>query len=88
MDSPGVYRKGGLEVTALQWTGVNFPAVCDFADPDRIRVDVPGEQLSLWVDKAMAWATVLAGDWIVADRDGDGFCPYLAAEFDSYEAVG
>jgi len=69
-------------VIAVQWTGVNFPAVCDFADPDRIRVDVPGEQLSLWVDKAKAWATVRVGDWVVADDDGAGFCPCPAAEFD------
>lgn len=87
-DTPRQYRKRQLEVLALEWTGENFPAVCDFADPDRIRVDTPGEQLSLWIDKSQTWGTVRAGDWVIAERDDIGFYPCTAEQFaETYEAV-
>lgn len=88
MDSPARYRKLPVEVTAIRWTGENFPAVCEFADPERIRVEVPGEQLRLWIEKSQTWGMVRAGDWIIAERDGDGYYPCVATEFEAtFEAV-
>lgn len=87
-DTPRRYRKLPIEVTAVQWTGDNFPEVCEFADAERIRVEVPGELLRLWIEKSQTWGVVRAGDWVIAERDGIGFYPCVATEFEAtFEAV-
>jgi len=86
---PGRFRKLPLEVTAICWTGGNWPEVEAFvqSQPDG---DVYGNGIfvHLWIAKSDTWTVVPAGDWVIAEVDGIGFYRCTSAEFDrTYEAV-
>lgn len=94
MDKPGRYRKRPVEVTAVRWTGSNLGVIEAFAgwslmaSGTRRTVFEHAGDLKLWIDKSQTWGTVRKGDWVIAERDGIGFYPCTAEQFDdTYEPV-
>lgn len=95
MNEPRTYRKLPLEVVAIRWTGSNWDAVEKFIRTSRSKLpfDLVARNLNgvldLWIEKSKTWRYGLpVGDWIIAERDGIGFYPCTAEEFEaSFEAV-
>ena len=86
---PGQYRKKPIVITGVRWTGDNFDVVKAFATdylPDPPSAD--GRHLNLWIEKSNTFGRVRLGDWVLAERDGVGFYPCTAEEFDAtYEPI-
>jgi hypothetical protein len=96
MDSARTYKKLPIEVQAIRWTGHNWDAVEAFikTSDSKLPFDLVARhlgygQLDLWIEKSKTWRYGLpVGDWIIAERDGIGFYPVTAEEFEAtFEAV-
>ena len=95
--TPKRYRKLPVEVVAVCWTGSNWDVIAEFVQenggmgtyPLDLKVRHMDHVLDLWIEKSKTWRYGLpVGDWIIAERDGVGFYPCTAAEFEvAYEAV-
>jgi hypothetical protein len=97
MDEPRLYRKLPVDMLCLQWTGQNWDAVARFVRenggqgklPFDLKVRQMDDMLDLWIEKSKTWRYGMpVGDWIILERDGEGFYPCTRAEFEAgYEVV-
>lgn len=81
------YRKKPVEVEAIQWTGDNREE-CSRFTAGAFHEDAEHNQ-RLYVYKSRMDAIIQEGTWLVLERDGSGFYPVTAEEFEAtYEEVG
>lgn len=91
------YRKKPVDVEMMQWTG-DLDAILAWADDlcernENVRTIVwarpggpPATGLRFHVQSSAGQATIELGDWIVAERNGDGYYPLMQAEqLETYE---
>lgn len=80
-------RKNPITVQTIQWTGDNRGAVREFVGEPPAKMF--SDEGKLYITKSGVWSAPLAvGTWIIAERDGNGFYPCTAEEFEAtYKVV-
>lgn len=91
------YRKKPVDVEMMQWDGHDLNALQSWADDlcernENVRTlhahfgAEGGGALRFHVASSQGEATIRAGDWVVAERNGDGYYPLMQAEqLETYE---
>lgn len=89
MNEAATFRKRPVQVRAIQWTGDNADAVRAFVDRPVYKRGFVDDAGKLWVEKSNAWCDIAVGDWVIAELDGAGVYPCVAAHFGAtYEREG
>lgn len=91
MSAPTVFRKRPVEVTAIEWTGLNATAVVEFVGPipasgapGFAHGDMAG---AVWAEHEQCWVNVPVGHWVVRGALGEFYPISPSALAATYERV-
>lgn len=85
------YRKVPVTIEAIQWTGVNYEEIREWAwvgpDTEVARLDTEETKLMVWNGEEVQWINCPLGHWVIKGIKGE-FYPCSDEVFQrTYEAV-